>query len=119
MWQLFFIWGKQYSQDARDGRQEYLSGDILPPERELMNLYRGVAMFNLFRSKKALDIIKQAEIIVNTHSYKICDMCQEAEKRDCKCYCLPAEMFALLVYEKDREERLDMIEKVEELFIDK
>jgi hypothetical protein len=70
------------------------------------------------RKRKVTDIIKEAERIVNTHSYKICEMCQEDEKRDCKCYCLPAEMFALLVDEKDRQSRLDMIENVEELFKD-
>ena len=74
-------------------------------------------MFGIFKSKQP-DPVKMAEEIVNTHSYKICGICQEGGKRDCKCYCLPAEMFALLVDEKDQEERLDMIENVEELFID-
>lgn len=74
-------------------------------------------MFGIFKRKQP-DPVKMAEEIVNTHSYGICELCQKTEKRDCKRYCLPAEMFALLVDEKDREERLNMIENVEELFID-
>lgn len=48
---------------------------------------------------KNINIIIEAEKIINTHNYEICKLCEQASagKRNCKEYCLPVEMFVELI----------------------
>ena len=66
------------------------------------------------RKHKPKDIIKEAERIVNTHSYGICTMCNKNCIDD---YCLPVEMFSQIIQEPD-EKRLEILENIEYLFTD-
>lgn len=53
-----------------------------------------------------MDLIKEAEKIINSHSYPLCRYCGKR----CKTICLPAEMLVLISAEADPVVRLTMME---------